>query len=158
MVALIKNTNSYNTVAEANEYLDNKLDVAAWTSANDDQKAQALITATALLDSMDWAGTAISDSQSLAFPRDICFYDNKLGRYIEINETPRQILEATNELAYHLLNNDGLLDDTGSVTNLSIGSLNLTIKNMPSLVPQYVRKILRPLLRNEGQHTWWRAN
>jgi len=158
-MALAKGTNSYVTRDEANTYFTDRLDVAAWTSASDPQKDQSLVTATGILDQQQWSGTAISDSQALAFPRSGTFYDPKLGYVATLPGTvPNRIIQATFELAYHLLNNDGLLDDTGTVTSLSVGQINLEIKTDPSKIPSSVKAIINPLLKRGGATTWWRAN
>lgn len=159
-MALTKGVNSYATVAEADSYFENRLDVAAWTSASAEQKAQALITATMLLDEQSWVGYAVSDSQDLAFPRIGSYFDPKQGTEVLFSDTvvPKRIITATYELAYHFLNNDGLLDDTGSVESIVVGSINLTrVKNANS-IPYFVKKMYGPLLENNGSNTWWRAN
>lgn len=157
---LSKNVNSYVTVAEADAYFADRLDVAAWISANESQKSQALITATALLDDLHWLGVAVNDNQNLAFPRSGIYFDIKLGRDVQLDESsvPSRILRATYELAYHLQNNDGLLDSTGAVKNINIGSISLSNITTTSIIPLYIRNIISPLLVNSGMNSWWRAN
>jgi hypothetical protein len=159
-MALAKGTNSYATVSEADSYFEDRLDVAAWTNANATQKAQALVTATRTMDELDWIGIAVSDTQALAFPRVGVYFDPRLGSDLSLDETfvPKRIITATYELAYHLLNNDGLLDDTGSVKNLSIGSISLDVIDAPGKIPLHVKRIIRPLLINGGSNPWWRSN
>lgn len=55
--AVIKNWNSYSTVAEADVYLDNSARATAWSGLDDDSKARALITATRLIDKQCLLGT-----------------------------------------------------------------------------------------------------
>ncbi len=159
-MALVKGTNSNVTVAEADSYFGDRIDVAAWDSASATQKAQSLVTATLLLDSLNWTGVAVSDSQSLAFPRTGSYFDPKLGVTVELsnNIVTNRISTATFELAYHLLNNDGLLDETGDVKNLTLGKIDLTNIRRPSQLPSIVRNLIRPLLVNTGSNAWWRAN
>lgn len=158
-MALSKGTNSFVTVAEANSYFENRLDVAAWTEASDTVKAQALVTATSVLNDQNWIGTAISDSQQLAFPRSGSYFDPRLGYEVSLgNEVPNRIIDATYEMAYHLLNNDGVLDDTGSVTDLQVGQIRLNIKSSASTIPPSVKRLINPLLVNAGANMWWRAN
>jgi hypothetical protein len=158
-MALVKGTNSFVTRDEANTYFSDRIDISAWTSATDSQKDQSLVTATRMLNNMRWVGTAISEGQALAFPRTGTYYDPKLGYAATLPETvPDRINEATYELAYHLLNNDGLLDDTGSVENLSVGQINLTIKSEASRIPFVVKAIISPLLERTSSRGWWRAN
>jgi hypothetical protein len=158
-MALVKGTNSYVTVAEAEFYFETRIDVAAWTSASSSQKESALVTATMILDTLSWTGVAVSASQPLAFPREGSYYDSKVGEEVLFtSNTPDRVIKATYELAYHLLNNDGLLDDTGTVINLSIESIKLDRIISSSKIPTFVRNLIRPLLVNSGSRLWWRAN
>jgi hypothetical protein len=158
-MALSKGTNSYVTATEADGYFENRLDVAAWNDATDDQKEQALVTATMLLDEMNWTGVAVDESQSLAFPRVGIYFDPKTGSNVEFDDTdtPTRVVNATYELAYHLLNNDGLLDESGSATNIKVGRVLLEKVKTPSKFPSHVKRSLRPLLVNAGANLWWRA-
>lgn len=157
-MALEKGVNSYVTLLEAEDFFSNRLDVAAWTDATDPTKEQALVTATSILDTLHWVGMALSESQVLCFPRWGTYHDPLLGYSTYLPPTvPEKILIATFELAYHLLNNDGLLDDTGTVTDLSIGSISLNIKTNPSVIPASVKRYIKPYLRNSTR-TWWRNN
>lgn len=159
-MALVKGTNSYVDVAEADAYFVDRIDPGAWSSADSTQKGQALVTATSMLDEIIWAGIAVSDSQALAFPRSGTYYDPKFGQYIELSETevPIRIKKATYELAYHLLNNDNLLDDTGSVKDLSVGSIRLSLVLPANKFPKVVKNLIKPLQINAGSNFWWRAN
>jgi len=158
-MALAKGTNSYGTVAEADSYFEDRLDRAAWTNADDDQKAQALVTATSTLDDMSWTGVAVSESQYLAFPRSGSYFDPRIGTEVTLDESevPTRIVNATFEMAYHYLNNDGLLDNVGSVTDIEVG--RITLKNIvkPSSMPSHIQKHITPLLVNGASNTWWRA-
>lgn len=159
-MALVKGTNSYVTVAEAEVYFADRLNATAWLSAEDSQKSQALITATSMLDNLDWAGAAVSMSQSLAFPRNAEYFDPRLGSMVMSSSIiPSRILQATCEQAYHLLNNDDLLDNTGLIKNLSVGSVNLGIIRPASKMPITVKRLIKPLLVNSNlSNSWWRAN
>lgn len=158
-MALAKGTNSYATVSEADSYFQDRLDVAAWTSADATQKAQALVTATSMLDDLNWIGTAVSDSQPLAFPRLGAYFDPRVGSDVQLTTSvPTRIVTATFELAYHLLNNDGLLDDTGTVKNLKVGTINLDLITSSNKLPMRVRNLIKPLLEYGGSRLWWRAN
>ena len=157
-MALAKGSNSYATVDEADLYFADRLDVAAWTEADAIQKAQSLVTATSVLDDQVWTGSAVSITQPLAFPRVGGYLDPMLNAYIGLEGTPSRITRATYELAHHLLSNDGLLDDTGSVTNLSVSSINLSTISAPNLIPGNVKRLIKPLLVGGGSNNWWRAN
>jgi hypothetical protein len=158
-MALTKNLNSYVTVIEADSYFENRLDVAAWLSATETQKSQALVTATSVLDELDWIGFAISELQSLAFPRSGSYFDPKYGITIEFDSSvPNRVVVATYELAYHFLNNDGLLDDAGKVSDLKVANISLSKIRSPNRIPSTVRRQITPLLYNSGANSWWRAN
>lgn len=158
-MALVKGTNSYATVAEADTYFADRLDVAAWTDANSTQKAQSLVTATSILDEMPWTGTAISEAQPLAFPRSGYYFDPRIGANITFDAAPpSRVITAVLDLAYHLLNNDGLQDDTGSAQSITIGPIVLERTLPANLIPANVRRTIKPMLINAGANSWWRAN
>jgi hypothetical protein len=158
-MALLKGTNSYVTLAEANTYFENRLNVAAWTEASDPEKTQALITATSVLNDEKWGGMAISDSQLLAFPRSGSYFDPRLGHEVILSTSvPDRVITATYELAYHFLNNEDVLDDTGTVATIQVGTISLNIDSEANMIPASVKRLIRPLLVNSGTNIWWRAN
>lgn len=158
-MALVKGTNAYADVSDADSYFADRLDVAAWTSADSTMKAQALVTAAGILDQLPWTGTAVSENQALAFPRSGYYFDPRIGSSVTFSNTPPdRIFKANIELAYHLLNNDGALDDTGGVVNIRIGSISMETLSPASLVPANVKRLIKPMLVNAGSNSWWRAN
>ena len=159
-MALIKGLNSFVSLAEADAYFADRLDVDAWTSASETQKSQALVTATTMLNYLDWTGVAVSEDQSLAFPRTGTYFDPKVGSQVTLQSVNQflRLNTATSELAYHLLNNDGLLDDAGGVDTLKVGGIVLNNLSAPKSLPDIVYRIIRPMLANLGSRSWWRAN
>lgn len=158
-MALTKGTNSYVSVAEADAYFWDRLDAVSWLSNDNIRKGQALVTATSLLDTMNWSGVAVSETQALAFPRMGEYFDPRVGTVVGFgNEVPKRVIDATFELAHHLLNNSGLFDETGSVTNLQVGSIVLEKITTPPKVPGSVLRQIKPMLENGGTNLWWRAN
>lgn len=159
-MALAKGTNSYVDVAEADAYFENRLDTAAWNLASAAQKAQALVTGTQVLDTLSWVGVAVSDLQPLAFPRTGYYFDPRLGKTVTLTAAvPMRVVQANCEMAYHLLNNDGLLDNTGSVDSISLSGISLSNVKPPERVPPVVKRAIRPLLAAGAfNNTWWRAN
>jgi hypothetical protein len=158
-MAIQKGVNAYATVDEADLYFADRLDVAAWTDAPSTQKEQSLVTASMLLDNRTWSGYAVSETQLMAFPRCGRYFDPRLGREVSFGDTPPyRLVQATYELAYHLLNNDGLLDNTGSVKSLQLGTITLTDIGAAPKIPKYVLDFIRPMLINNGAQSWWRAN
>jgi hypothetical protein len=155
---LVKGQNSYVDLGEANAYFADRLDVAAWTEASDLEREQALVTATSMLDSYEWIGQVVDPLQPLAFPRNAQYFDQRLGMLASMNPVPNRILVACYELAYHLLNNDGLLDNTGSVKSLTVGPISLTNIVSSSKVPHNIKKTLSGMLVKGVGGAWWRAN
>jgi len=159
-MALQKGVNSYGDVSDADAYFSDRLDVAAWTGATSDRKGQALVTACAMLDGLEWRGYAVSEDQTQAFPRVGEYIEPKLGRVLCMDPTPDRILKASFEQAYHLLNNAGLLDDTGRVRDLAVSGVNLTKIEPASRFPKVVTDMIKPLLArgSVNNRSWWRAN
>lgn len=159
-MALVKGTNSYVSLEEADLYFIDRIDVAAWQSASDLQKNQALITATGILDNLNWTGIAVSATQPLAFPRDGSYFEPRTGKEEDLSGTIalNRINKACYELAYHFVNNDGLLDSTGDVLELKVGNISLGNIRKTSTIPILIRDIIKPLLISRGSNTWWRAN
>jgi hypothetical protein len=160
-MALVKGVNSNATVTEADTYFENRLDVAAWSAVADTTKEQALCTATFMLDELDWIGVATDPAQSLAHPRkDGEYFDPKFGILVPFISTvvDQRVMKATYELALHLLNNEGLLDNTGLIKDLELSGLKLSVIRPADKIPMVVKTLIKPLLRNSGKRTWWRAN
>lgn len=84
-MALSLTYNSYASVAEANYYFDDRMDVTAWTSATDVDKAKALVSATRQIDKENFVGSATSSTQALSFPRTGSFNDMRTGFTINMD-------------------------------------------------------------------------
>jgi len=169
-MSLIKGTNSYTTLSEADSYFEDRLDAAAWSNADSELKEQALVTATRSLDEMRWQGRAVSADQALAFPRSGAFQDGSRGlrlaftltyTFSAVDEVEvglgrdiRLIRQATFELAYHLLNNEGLLDSTGEITDIKVGPISLKEIKATAKIPRTVKRVISPMLNNAG-NSWW---
>lgn len=169
-MALVLNTNSYVTIAEADEYFETRIDSAEWSDSSDEIKEQALVTATQLIDDRPWIGIAVSSSQALAWPRkEAIYYDPRMGQDITIaeDEVPHQVKFAVYEQALHLLQNEDLISQkTQTFESISVGSISLSDSNgdvtKTSITPSVILKPLRPLIKR-GQYgglgtAWWRAN
>lgn len=183
-MSLVLGVNSYATLDEADLYFENRIDVAAWTAASDDSKEQALIGATSFIDMLSFAGYTTEETQNLAWPRvggvslpsrgrDLTFsstyewvtiadsdnFDTALkGLPYEI----QLIKKATFEQAYHLLNNDGLMDDTGETPDsITVGPITLTglgSRGSAPTAPKTVSSLLAPLRSNYPGRIWFRSN
>lgn len=168
-------TNSYLTVDEANAYFADRVDAAAWTSADVPLKEQALVTASRMLNELIWVGVASADTQKLAFPRIGEYLEPILGKVVQLDSAvvPDRIKAATCEQAYQLLNNDGLLDDTGTVSKLKVDVIELEgLDSSAAQAPRFsstAESYYYPLTADgcdslmrkysgSGNNTWWRAN
>lgn len=165
-MALTLNVNSYVTVNEAEDYFDTRIDAGAWHSADADDKESALVTATLILDENQFIGAAVSSTQSLAWPRENAeYFDTKLNLWVEIQSTevPSRIKLAVYEMAFHLLANQDLLNNTAQTfERIKVGSIELE-DNANNYVPppfmsDIARKFIKPLLLNNNNKSWWRAN
>jgi len=157
-MALVKGVNSHVDVAEGDAYFEDRLDAETWRTASNTVKGQALVSATSALEEMPWCSVAVSESQSLAFPRTGLYFDPRLGYGVALNPTPLRVKKATMELALHLLDNPDAMENSSSISGLAIDSIKLfNMKDAPKM-PNAIRRILKPLLINQGMQTWWRAN
>jgi hypothetical protein len=168
-MALVLNTNSYVTIADADTYFETRIDSAEWEVADDETKEQALVTATQLIDERHWIGAAVSSSQALAWPRkNAIYYDPRMGQQITVanDEVPSQIKIAVYEQALHLVQNEDLIaQKTQTFESISVGSISLSDNNndvtKTSITPSIILRPLRPLIRRDGigmGGSWWRAN
>jgi hypothetical protein len=168
-MALVLNTNSYVTIADADTYFETRIDAAEWDSSNDETKEQALVTATQLIDERHWIGAAVSSSQALAWPRkNAIYYDPRMGQQITVanDEVPSQVKIAVYEQALHLVQNEDLLaQKIQTFESISVGSISLSDSNndvtKTSITPSIIIRPLRPLIRRDGigmGGSWWRAN
>lgn len=137
-MALLKGTNSFVTIQESDDYFNDRLYSDTWFSS-DTLVEQALVTATGILDDIDWGGTALpTASYPLSWPRDITYYDNKSGYYTDLEDDrsttsygtiPEDIKKATYELALHLITNMKTVESNASgenkVKDLTVGSVRL---------------------------------
>ena len=157
-MALQKNVNSYVTVAEADLYFADRLDGSNWTSLDNSIKEKLLIMATMLIDTYEFAGSVISDNQSLAFPRYGIYYDPKLGHNVELTNTvPDRILKTTYELAFYLNEQPEYLSPVMTVDEIQVDVIKLKGLNNPIKLPSVVNKMIQPLRLNSS-YMWWRSN
>lgn len=110
--------NSYGTDTDADTYFTDR-GVETWTGAAAD-KQEALINATDYLERTyagQWIGIKATDAQRLSWPR--AWVTDADGYAVETNELPRQLTEATYELALLSLTGEDLkptLTRAGAVT------------------------------------------
>lgn len=141
--------NSFVTLAEAEAYMAERLNVTAWTGS-DDTKSQALITASYRVNQEQFEGYQTTTSQNLKWPREGATDDD--GEEYDPDTIPNIIKWATYEEALALLNrgNQDLLHNTGleEYKRVKVGELEIE-RNMSYVAGQLgenVKRILRPVL------------
>ena len=155
-MALQLGINSYVSVTEANNYFEDRVNTDSWDTSN--IQSEALVTATNILDRLQWIGTSNSFANAtykLAWPRTTTFTDPSSGvsQSLTDNRTtssagtiPQDIKDATCELAYHLIINTDLLNNTSTVQDLTVGSIRLLnsrkAPELPDTVIQIVSKYI----------------
>lgn len=117
------NANSYLTLAEAEAYFDDRLNISAWQDTDADNRTRALLHAAQRLERENWLGDRATTTQRLAWPR---IGVAKVEEY-ESDEIPQQIKDAQCELALHLLAN-GAAPGAGNsrVKSFSADGLSVT--------------------------------
>ena len=162
-MALIKGTNSYVDVAEADAYFADRVLDSDWTLLSTQDKEQALVSATDLLDDQPWTSVAISSS-ALAFPRIGTYYDPSYGMEMPLDPVPVRILDATCLYALHIATNKSTINpapSSGGYSEITVGPITLkgAIEVESKIaMPTGVRSLIRPLLVRGGSATWFRSN
>lgn len=161
------NSNSYETMLEANAYFDSRLPLnPPWVTSGGEV---ALIMATRVLDALarplktlipgqggapayyrvrpQWTGSPATSTQRLAWPR-IGMLDSN-GNVIPSDVIPQQLKDAESELAGQLLKTDRTLDNDVSIqgiTSVRAGSVSLTFKEniMAQVLPDAVYNLMPP--------------
>lgn len=96
--------NSFVTLAEANTYMEARLNSTLWDAATDDSKNRSLVEATRELCNLTWQGYAADDSQALVWPREwVTDPDSPTLDYYESTEIPTRLKNATCELAFQFI-------------------------------------------------------
>ena len=101
--AVVANSNSFVTVAEADDYLVANIHVAPiWSALAASNKEYLLAWSSRYLDQRaDWEATKTVDTSSMRWPRPgVCDRD---GILIDNNVIPKQLKEATIEMARYLI-------------------------------------------------------
>jgi len=164
------NANTYAGIADGDAYHEGHLYASAWTDADADKKAVALVMATRLIDTVcKFMGFRKSNAQALQWPRiqvpdleavGVYAYSGiTFGRgafapqYFPNNIVPVRLVSATCELARELLNKDRTAEPVGQGLK-SMQTPDVTFvfdkTDRPSPLTQIVWDLLRPLLDGSG--------
>lgn len=138
--------NCYVTLTQAKAYFVDAIHGAAWDAANEQQKAQALVTATRILDRVRWVGDRASSSQALQWPRTGATDRN--GTAILSTAVPTEVREATYELALALLESNSLQSGTPAVTQISDGRTSVTFARASKASTAILSPVVDGLIRH----------
>lgn len=141
---IIVEQNSYVSLAEADEIAATRLFSQAWSNATEPTRVQALITATTLLDRMQWEGRPVIPSQPLAWPR---VSERCLAGYPLAAEIIPPIVTATVELALHLLSSGDLGGGPAVMQRMLGDSMVMHFAHVADELPKNVRRLIEPYLR-----------
>lgn len=100
-------SNSFVSVSETDTYCEARPNASAWTDeTDDDAKARAVIHATRELNNRVWIGSAVTDTQALAWPRQYATDpDSAFQTYYDTDVVPQRVKDACMELALEVLKN-----------------------------------------------------
>lgn len=143
-------TNSYVSLDAANALAAERLFAGAWTAATPDTRAQALMTATALLDRMQWQGRPLAPTQALAWPR---IADRCPPGYPLTVDIPAPIAAATVELAIHLLRTGELPGGPAVMQRMLGDSMSMYFAHVADDLPKHVRRLIEPFMRSSSANT-----
>lgn len=119
--------NSYSNVASADDYVDGipATWTTVWDAATTEQKEDALMWATGILDRwVDWSGDKATSTQRLRWPRTGVY--NPDGEAVASDSIPQFLVEATAELARKLLDKDLTEEPTRGIKRLRSGEVDIT--------------------------------
>lgn len=140
-------SNSYTSVAVADEYHYARFDSASWQNATIETKEAALVWATRLLDEqVEWTGTKKDKDNALRWPRYGAF--DREGWSIDTDAIPTEVQNATAELARHLIDGDRAAeDDTLGFKRIKVGEIELEVDrtDRKDIIPRSVISIIGPL-------------
>jgi hypothetical protein len=119
-----ENTNSFCTLAEAENYHATKLGNGSWTNATNEDKEKALISASLRLTQMNWIGDQYSSVQALAWPRIIY-----MGGFAKFYDFPPFLKSATAELAFNLLRGGAESGTSDAVKSISFSGMKMDFKD-----------------------------
>lgn len=97
-------SNSFAELADFSSYMEGRLNSDAFDDATTDDKNRALAEATRWLSALMWQGVRASDTQALAWPRELVRDpDDPHHNYFDDDEIPARVERATYELAFAFL-------------------------------------------------------
>lgn len=152
---LVKASNTYASIKEADDYYDTQLYRLNWEGAQSGTKSRALLTATRLLDEqISWFGSKSNSAQSLGWPR----FNTADTDGVSVGSTtiPQFMVNAVSELAGHLIAENRTADpETKGFSAMKAGELQLTIdkKDVKEVLPNSVWAMLLPYGQKKSKIT-----
>jgi len=147
-------TNSYLSLADADNLIHQRPFHSAWDSITDDEeKNAALVWATRILSGYSWKGYIASQTQKQAWPRS-GIYD-KDGRAQSSLTYPEWLEIACSELAFNVATEDRLADSgTEGFSEIKVGSIALKIDKSDRVdqTPDYIIDGFRSWLKSAKQN------
>lgn len=134
------NANSYVTVAEADAYFDDTFGKPLWEPLDADTKSLLVITASRTLDQyIKWIGWKTDPDQGMEWPRS--------GTDFDVDVIPTKVKYATYELAYYLVENNGISFASQSVDSVKVGpvAVDFTEYATDAGIPSFIENLLAEL-------------
>lgn len=143
-MALVVDTNSYISLADANTYFEDRLNSATWDEATDTDKSKALIQATQIIDQKDFLGYKSVRTQSLKFPRTGLVDD---GIDVDGSTIPKRVKDAVCELAIWCLSEDYTEpNDMEAYQSIKIAVIEVQTRQGNKSMPPMVTRLLSPFM------------
>jgi len=170
-MAVQEGVNSFISLADAETYFASRIDSTNWSEASESDKDSALITAASQLNLESYVGIISADIQTMAFPRDGEYFEPFFGKTIDLpTDIPKRMKDANCEMALHLLDNDGVLAQSGGLEEIKVSSI--TLKGLDNIAPSSISdidsvySIIYPLTATGAENNsvttagnaWWRNN
>lgn len=138
--------NTYASLEYARQYfIGRRLHSSAWTVASDETRMAALMQATRLLDQeFIWSGKPLVAEQALGWPRTGATDKYNVAR----TGVPREIRDATCELAFYLLAEERMLPAQGvGIKYLKVDTIEMEFAKdeAPQTFPAYIARGLNGL-------------
>lgn len=137
------NANSYADVAGADTYFAESFGRPLWANQEQSDKEILLITASRTLDQfMSWVGEKSSEEQGMEWPR-LYAYDRSGAEY-STSEVPRPVVQATYELAYHILLNGGMSFTHQEINSVRVGPIAVEMTNgsTDAGIPEFIESMI----------------
>lgn len=142
--------NSFCTLAEADQYQDNRPAVSTtWADASENNKIRALLWATNLMESLfDWSAYATTTTQKLGWPRTGLL--ERIDVSLDSDTVPQEVKNAQSEYARQLLVSNRAQDsdiESESIKSIKAGSISLVFDSDAAynkVVPDAVYFLIPP--------------